>query len=42
MKKHKKARPDPFMQSLKEAQKDPEFINEVNRFIKAASGIYKL
>jgi hypothetical protein len=28
--------------SIKEAQKDPEFIREVNRFIKAATGVHKL
>ena len=40
MKKTKKSKD--FELSIKEAQKDPEFIREVNKFIKVTSGNYKL
>jgi len=33
---------DKLMKEIKEAQKDPEFIKEVNRFIKATTKIHKL
>ena len=31
-----------LIKSIKEAQKDPNFIKEVNRFIKATTTVYKL
>lgn len=38
----KKSRISKFERELKEAQKDPNFIKEVNKFIKAATSVYKL
>jgi len=32
---------DKLMEEIKEAQKDPNFIKEINRFIKATTDIYK-
>jgi hypothetical protein len=37
-----KCKEDKLMKEIKEAQKDPEFIREVNTFIKASKSIYKL
>ena len=31
-----------LIKSIKEAQKDPNFIKEINRFIKATTNVYKL
>lgn len=33
---------DKLAESLKEAQKDPNFIRELNKFIKATTTIHKL
>ncbi len=40
MKKANKA--DELIKSIKEAQKDPEFIREINKFIKATTEVHKL
>ena len=31
-----------LIKAMKEAQKDPKFIREINKFIKITSGVYKL
>jgi hypothetical protein len=33
---------DKLMNEIKEAQRDPEFIREINRFIRAANKVHKL
>lgn len=42
MKKKKKLSREELMKEIKKAQKDPEFIKEINRFIKATTTIHKL
>lgn len=37
-----KLKGDELIKAIKEAQKDPEFIKEVNKFIKATTGVHKL
>ena len=37
-----KLKGDELIKAIKEAQKDPEFIKEINQFIKATTSIYKL
>ncbi len=37
MRKTKKLKGDELIKAIKEAQKDPEFIREVNKFIKATT-----
>jgi len=37
-----KAKEDKLIKEIKEAQKDPDFVREVNKFIKATTKIYKL
>tara|TARA_Y100000310_G_C20680163_1_gene815465 strand:- start:802 stop:921 length:120 start_codon:yes stop_codon:yes gene_type:complete len=33
---------DKLIKEIKEAQKDPELIREINKFVKATTNIYKL
>ena len=33
---------DKFIQSLKEAQKDPQFMKDIAKFVKATTSVYKL
>jgi len=40
--KFKTMKKDEFMESLKEAQKDPEFRQDIRKFIKATTSVYKL
>lgn len=37
-----KSKQDKLMNEMKEVQKDPEFIREINKFIKASTSIHKL
>ena len=37
-----KLKSNELVKAIKEAQKDPEFIKEINKFIKATTNIYKL
>ena len=39
---HSELKGDKLIKAIKEAQKDPEFIREINKFIKAATTIHKL
>ena len=39
---HNRICEDNSVSSIKEAQKDPEFLREINKFIKASTRIYKL
>jgi len=42
MKKPKRISNGELIKAIQEAQKDPNFIREINRFIKATTHIYKL
>ncbi len=33
---------DELIMAIKEAQKDPQFIREINKFIKATTNVYRL
>ena len=37
-----KLKGDELIKAIKQTQKDPEFIKEINKFIKAATSIYRL
>ena len=41
-KSNSKLKGDELIKAIKEAQKDPEFMKEINKFIKATTNIYKL
>ncbi|MEK6932886.1 MAG: hypothetical protein AABW56_03780 [Nanoarchaeota archaeon] len=42
MNKSKKISNRQLIKAIQEAQKDPSFIREVNKFIKATTNVYKL
>ena len=42
MKKKSASKHDKLAIAIKEAQKDPNFIRELNKFIKAATRVYRL
>ena len=42
MKKAKKISSGELIKAIQEAQKDPNFIREVNKFIKATTRVHKL